>query len=237
MRYPGGKGGPGVFQTLINLMPQHDVYIESHAGGANIAERKKPAAQNILIDIDPAVTAKLAMRYQYDKAFTVKNGDAGQVLKSYEFTGKELVYSDPPYLMSTRKSGKMYRHEMTDEQHEELLHVLTSLNAFVMVSGYRAPLYEAMLQSWQRIDFKAMTRGGPSIESVWMNFQPVRLHDHSHLGSNFREREQIKRKQKRWRERLLKMDQAERRAMLETLLEVERDLSPSFLTISDRGIH
>lgn len=55
MRYPGGKGQAGVYQKIINLMPPHDVYIETHLGGGNILERKKPARSNIAIDIDGAV--------------------------------------------------------------------------------------------------------------------------------------------------------------------------------------
>lgn len=31
MRYPGGKGGAGVFQTIINQFPPHRVYIEPFA--------------------------------------------------------------------------------------------------------------------------------------------------------------------------------------------------------------
>ena len=32
MRYPGGKGGAGVYQTIINNIPPHDTYIETHLG-------------------------------------------------------------------------------------------------------------------------------------------------------------------------------------------------------------
>jgi site-specific DNA-adenine methylase len=35
-RYPGGKGGAGVYQTIINNIPPHDTYIETHLGGGNI---------------------------------------------------------------------------------------------------------------------------------------------------------------------------------------------------------
>lgn len=38
MRYPGGKGGAGVYQTIINNIPPHDTYIETHLGGGNILE-------------------------------------------------------------------------------------------------------------------------------------------------------------------------------------------------------
>ena len=51
--YPGGKGG--VFQRLINLMPSHEVYIETHLGGGAIMRNKRPALRNIGIEIDPKV--------------------------------------------------------------------------------------------------------------------------------------------------------------------------------------
>lgn len=53
--YVGGKGGSGVYQTIINLIPPHNVYIETHLGGASIMKHKKPAAYNIGIDLDPEV--------------------------------------------------------------------------------------------------------------------------------------------------------------------------------------
>jgi hypothetical protein len=54
MSYPGGKNGSGVYQTLINLMPPHDVYIEPFLGGAAIMRLKRPARLNIGIDLDSA---------------------------------------------------------------------------------------------------------------------------------------------------------------------------------------
>ena len=56
--YPGGKGGAGVYQTIINLIPPHKTYIETHLGGGAIMRHKKPAAYNIGIDVDPGVIAK-----------------------------------------------------------------------------------------------------------------------------------------------------------------------------------
>lgn len=32
--YPGGKSGAGVYQTIINQMPPHQLYVEPFAGGA-----------------------------------------------------------------------------------------------------------------------------------------------------------------------------------------------------------
>lgn len=53
--YPGGKGENGVFQRLINLMPPHEVYIETHLGGGAVMRNKRPARRNIGIEIDPEV--------------------------------------------------------------------------------------------------------------------------------------------------------------------------------------
>jgi hypothetical protein len=58
-------------------------------------------------------------------------------------------------------------------------------------------------------------------EYVWFNYpEPVQLHDYSFLGSNFRERERIKRKKQRWVDRLKSMPMLERQALLNAIEEV-----------------
>lgn len=51
--YPGGK--LRLHQQLINLIPPHQTYIATHAGHDAIAQMKRPAETNILIDRDWAV--------------------------------------------------------------------------------------------------------------------------------------------------------------------------------------
>ncbi len=55
MKYPGGKGQYGVYQKIINLMPPHEVYIETHLGGGAVMRNKRPARVNIGIEINPKV--------------------------------------------------------------------------------------------------------------------------------------------------------------------------------------
>ena len=51
-----------------------------------------------------------------------------------------------------------------------------------------------------------------------MNFPPpVALHDYSHLGDKYRQRERIKRKKVRWAAKIAKMDRQERLAIIEVL--------------------
>jgi DNA adenine methylase len=99
MNYPGGKGG--VFHKLINLMPPHEVYIETHLGGGAIMRNRARAQRDIGIEIDPQVIEMWCQNKPID--FELIHDDAINYLKSYQFTGRELLYCDPPYLRKTRK--------------------------------------------------------------------------------------------------------------------------------------
>ena len=212
IHYRGGKGQ--VFQKLINLIPPHEVYIETHLGGGAIIRNKRPATRNIGIEIDPKVLEMWApIRV---KEIEIVHGDAVSFLKSYPFTGKEFVYCDPPYLRNTRKGGRrLYRYEYTLEQHGELLKKIKSLPCMVMISGYESELYTASLKGWNTHSFQSATHNGMAQEWVWMNYPtPVELHDYRYLGNTFRERERIKMKSKRWKARLKSMPVLERQALL-----------------------
>lgn len=221
VRYQGGKGGDGVYQKIIDLMPLHKIYIETHFGGGNIFYRKKAADRNIVIDIDPAVTSKIAVV----PGVTVINGDSGHFLKQFNFSDTVpddvLIYCDPPYMLETRTKKKIYNFEYTDAQHVDLLTTILAIGyagVNVMISGYRSPLYDAMLDRWNRKDFNAMTRGGVRVESVWFNFDDAgSKHEYTYLGVNFRERERIKRQQKRIVNKINRLPVFERLAMLQAI--------------------
>lgn len=61
MRYPGGKNGSGTYQTIINEIPPHRIYIEPFAGSAAIFRHKRRSCTSILIDADAAATSKLTI--------------------------------------------------------------------------------------------------------------------------------------------------------------------------------
>ena len=211
MRYPGGKGK--CYQRIINLMPAHSTYIESHLGGGAVMRHKKPAKLNIGIDRDDRVIERWR---ELPSVCELVCGDATEFLRSYAFQGDELVYADPPYLRSTRRSaGKLYRHELEDADHVQLLEVLKGLPCMVMVSGYRSQIYDSLLAGWRLVSFTAKTHVDLREECVWLNFEATRrLHDGSHLGSTFRERQSVKRRHQRWIERFDRMPAAERNHLL-----------------------
>ncbi len=107
---------------------------------------------------------------------------------------------------------------MSDVDHRRLLRVIREIPARVLISGYWSKMYATTLRDWNCITFEAMTRGGHSNEWLWFNYPtPTALHDYRYLGSNFRERERINRKKRRWTERLKRMPLLERQALLSAI--------------------
>lgn len=170
---------------------------------------KRPAKRNIGIELDPAALQ------QWDKIsipnMELINGNALVQLGEFKFSGAELVYADPPYLLQTRRGGRIYRCEYAIDDHIALLKLLRTLPCAVMVSGYDSNLYNDMLSDWRRVTFNAKTHTEVRQESVWMNYpEPTVLHDARYLGANFRERQQIQRRQATIRRRVETMPAAER---------------------------
>ena len=232
--YPGGKNAAGVYQRIINHMPPHDIYIEAFLGSGAVMRNKRPARQNVGIDLSrDALDLCRDLAGADGNDFTLLEGDAIKLLPSLGMTlsdsprsplksSRTLIYVDPPYMAETRKGGDLYAHELDDKAHKRLIALLKSATCMVMISGYRSALYEAELSQFHRIDYMAQTRRGMVEESLWMNFAPpVALHDYSHLGGNYRERERIKRKKARWAAKIEKMDRQERLAVMDVLTTIE----------------
>ena len=227
--YPGGKKSDGVYHRIINQIPPHETYIEAFAGSAAILRYKRPATVSFVLDLSKRALDALA-----DDAPTgtiLACGDGVQFLESFPWAGNEFAYVDPPYLLETRKSGKLfYTHEMeAPEQHERLLDVILRIPSPVMISGYWSELYAERLAAWRTDSFTAGTRGGPATEWLWMNYpEPDALHDYQYLGRNFRERENFARQRKRWLDRLRRMPRLKRKSLLAALADLGQ-ASPAHL--------
>lgn len=106
------------------------------------------------------------------RGVVVENRDALLVMRQYD-APSTLHYVDPPYVLETRsfrRRAPSYRHEMTDQQHGELLAVLSSLQGMVVLSGYRCPLYDEALRGWHRIDQATHADGARvRVESLWLS--------------------------------------------------------------------
>lgn len=219
MRYVGGKGR--AYPRIINLMPPHRVYIETHLGGGAVLRHKRPAEETFGIELDPSVVASWQERGNVVPGLKVIESDALAFLRSRDFAGDELVYADPPYLPSTRRRrGACYRYDYTESDHIELLREIRQLPCAVMISGYASPLYDDHLREWWVHEIEVATHAGLTTERLWCNFPPPSLlHDHRFIGNGFRKRETVRRRVERWVARLDRMDPIERNAVMSAVLE------------------
>lgn len=134
-----------------------------------------------------------------------------------------FIYCDPPYLLEVRSCKRpKYKYEFaTEVDHKWLIEYLRTLPCQIMVSGYESTLYSELLYDWNTHVFNVRTRSGKTVqEKLWMNYAtPLTLHDYTYLGSDFRERERIKLKTRRWRAGLERLDTLERKAILSAINE------------------
>jgi len=212
MGYPGGKGKS--YHQIINIIPPHHTYIETHLGGGSILRQKVPAIVNVGVDRDPAVIRR--WRQLFPSLATYIEADAVDFLASRSFFGDEVVYCDPPYLPTTRRRNPVYRYDYCEADHVRLLDALLRLPCRVIVSGYPSELYDEHLRSWSTKTFTARTHHGIREEKLWFNFKkPECLHDGRHLGGNFRERQTVKRRLERLRKRISNLSPLEQYALFE----------------------
>lgn len=227
--YFGGKSGNGTYQTIINNIPPHREFYSLFLGNCGITRHIKPAAFNFLNDIDPEVIKawqKVYLPQGNGCSYTLNCGPALEVLKSLaekcDTAANRFIYLDPPYRFAVRK-GKtpVYRFEMTDNQHSDLLSQIIAMDDHnIMISHYPDEMYDEILLSagWQYHDFYSMIRNGLALERIYMNYQPGDLlHDYNYVGADFREREALDRQRKNFIQKLNQFPARLRNAILQDI--------------------
>ena len=99
----------------------------------------------------------------------IEHKDALELIK--DLYGKDtFIYIDPPYLQDTRKKY-LYNHEMTDEQHAELLQTVKESDCKIMISAYENELYDNVLADWKK-EHKSTTAecSRKRTETLYMNY-------------------------------------------------------------------
>lgn len=215
MGYPGGKGRQA--PKIVGLLPPHEVYIEAFAGSAAVAKTKRPARRTILIDRDSDVVERI--RHWAPDDWDIRCQNALTFLGSYQCSGSELIYCDPPYVRSSRRnSRRIYRYDFEDAEHRQLLDIVCSLSCPVVLSGYPSELYQRALTSWTLTRFQVNTRGGRAVECVWTNYKtPYKLHDERYIGHDYRRRQDAKRRLSRLKTRISTLSHPEQHALLSWL--------------------
>lgn len=233
VRFVGSKGGAGIAQWLISLMPPHTHYVEAFLGRGVVMQKKLRASVNIGIEIDGDTLRKFWLGRDYDW-LNLSCDDTLQVLPRLDLSQSALVYADPPYLGTVRidENRRYYKHDaLSPEWHEQFLDVMLSLRCMVIVSGYESELYHTKLAGWRTAYKWTVNRAGAAVkEFVWMNYQePSLLHDSRFVGDNYTDRQRVKRKMERWKKNFIALPADDRWAMFAALASVVDDEMPALL--------
>lgn len=89
-----------------------------------------------------------------------------------------FAYLDPPYLQETRTAKKVYNHEMSKQDHIDLLYYIRDeWKGKFLISGYESDLYKFMLKNYCNFDcLRVANNSGQNkvkngrIECVWRNY-------------------------------------------------------------------
>ena len=102
----------------------------------------------------------------------IEHMDALRLIERYN-SPDVLMYLDPPYVRSSRKSGRLYTHEMDDAGQIKLLQLINKSQAKIVLSGYQSGLYDQHLHGWRSYSAMAQTTSGQmATETIWLNYEP-----------------------------------------------------------------
>ena len=104
----------------------------------------------------------------------IENRPAIEVIQAHD-SPDTLLFVDPPYVHDTRvmRTQGGYRHEMSDQDHVELVQALLAVDGMVVLCGYESDLYSKALTGWEMHSTESRISGGRGTalrtEVVWIN--------------------------------------------------------------------
>lgn len=113
---------------------------------------------------DSIIKASLRLKHTNNSLVQIENQPAVKLIERHK-RENVFIYCDPPYVLSTR-SGRIYKYEMNDQDHVELLETLLQHPGPVIISGYENDLYNSILSNWIIEKKQARCEGGKSKEEA-----------------------------------------------------------------------
>jgi len=115
------------------------------------------------------------------KRVQLNNVDFREIFDKFDSEGT-LFYCDPPYVHSTRTGKTDYLHEMTENDHLDLIKLAISAKGNVAISGYENDLYKSELKKFylsRAKETRRSLRHSVRKECLWTNYDPKNVkHQH-----------------------------------------------------------
>jgi DNA adenine methylase len=134
-------------------------------------KRNSGAVTNFHLKLPEVITlASERLKHTRNNLVQIENRSVFELIPIYN-RENVFMYLDPPYLLETRKNRKVYRHELSSDEHKELLKLITTSKAKILISGYMNDLYQTYLSNW-RLDKKINKdqAGNDKTECIWINY-------------------------------------------------------------------
>ncbi|WP_333000178.1 DNA adenine methylase [Vibrio vulnificus] len=148
-------------QSHGGLGKQWSYCVDAPAAGYSASVRKFHAGIERLSDVSHRI-----------RRAQIENLPWKQAIQRYD-RPETLFYLDPPYVPDTRINGK-YEHEMTIEEHMDMVDSLLDIEGKAVLSGYAHPVYEPLeAAGWKRIDIEVIATSSKTrtkrTECLWIS--------------------------------------------------------------------
>jgi DNA adenine methylase len=99
----------------------------------------------------------------------IENIDYRAILTKYD-TDQTVFYLDPPYTHDSRSEDISYTHEISAQDHDELVMRLLECQGSCILSGYETSIYRPLeLAGWKRLVIPSRTSIGPTSQGEYRN--------------------------------------------------------------------
>ena len=150
---------------VTRIWQAHASDLAKKTGWKNRGSKQPARGMSVRWQRVPSELAEMAIRL---KDAEIENRPAIEVIRRFA-TKDTLIYADPPYLMETR-TQKMYAHEMSVDEHLEMLDVLKFHPGPAVISGYESSIYDKHLRDWKKILVKPpkVEKQADRMEVLWV---------------------------------------------------------------------
>lgn len=162
---PTGDDLEDARRFVVRVWQAHASDLAKKTGWKTRGSRQRARGMSVRWQRVPSELAELALRLADAE---IENRPALEVMRRFA-AADCLIYADPPYLPSVR-TQKVYAHEMTQEDHIEMLSTLLAHPGPVVLSGYDNPLYNERLADWRQILVKPpkVEKAAVRTEKLWV---------------------------------------------------------------------
>jgi len=156
------------YYKIVNMMCSFSILGKTYSGSIT---RNFPITSRTTIDNLYLLHNRLSNVEIFNKSFE-------DIIPEYN-SSDTFIYLDPPYVLHTRLCKNIYKHEMTDEQHANMLDLCLDSRSKILISGYDNELYNSKLKGWNTTTKDSVVfMGNPKkqvtknikVEKLWYNY-------------------------------------------------------------------